>query len=108
MTNLNLITCIVQKGRANEIIAVALGAGASGATYFNARGTGVRQKLGKILSGLIIPEKDVIQVVVSEDKKDEVFDAITEAGVLKKKGRGVAYMHALDRVVGVIENEKEN
>ena len=107
MSDLYLITCIVQKGMANEIVSTALEAGASGATYYSGRGTGVRQKLGKILSGLIVPEKDIIQIVISAERKNAVFSAITEAGVLEKKGRGIAYMQILDKVVGVTEDEEE-
>ena len=51
MNELNLITCIVQRGKAENVIDAALKAGAPGATYYYGRGTGVRQKLG-ILSKL--------------------------------------------------------
>ena len=59
MSNLNLITCIVQRGRAEKVVDAALKAGAPGATHFYGRGTGVRQKLG-VLSKLIVPEKEII------------------------------------------------
>jgi nitrogen regulatory protein PII len=101
MDGLNLITCVVQRGFANEIISAAISAGAAGATYYKGHGTGSRQKLGEILSGLIIPEKDIITIIIDDDKKDAVFKAITEAGLLEKLGRGVAYSHKIDTAVGI-------
>jgi len=43
---LKLITCIVQRGKADKAVDAALKAGAEGATMYYARGTGVKQRLG--------------------------------------------------------------
>lgn len=42
----NLITCIAQRGRKEDIVSAAIKSGANGITYFDATGTGTRQKLG--------------------------------------------------------------
>src|SRR5210317_956907 len=103
MNDLNLITCIVQRGRAKKVVDAALLAGAPGATYYYGRGTGVRQKLG-VLSKLIVPEKEIIQIVIKENMADKVFDAIVKAGKLDKKGQGFAYIHKIDRAIGFLED----
>ena len=103
MNNLNLITCIVQRGRAEKVVDAALKAGAPGATYYYGRGTGVRQKLG-VLSKLIVPEKEIIQIVAKESQTDAIFDAVIEAGKLNKKGQGFAYIHKIDRAIGFLED----
>jgi len=103
MNDLKLITCIVQRGKADKVIDAALLAGAPGATYYYGRGTGVRQKLG-VLSKLIVPEKEIIQIVIKEDLADKVFDAIIKAGKLDKKGQGFAYIHKIDRAIGFLED----
>ena len=104
MNELNLITCIVQRGKAENVIDAALMAGAPGATYYYGRGTGVRQKLG-ILSKLIVPEKEVILIVTKGgDQTEKVFDAIIKAGKLDKKGQGFAYIHKIDRAIGFLED----
>ena len=103
MNELNLITCIVQRGKAEKVVDAALLAGATGATFFYGRGTGVRQKLG-VLSKLIVPEKEIIQIVVKEEQTDKVFEAIIKAAKLKKKGQGFAYIHKIDRAVGFLED----
>lgn len=102
MSNLNQITCIVQRGRAEKVVDAALKAGAPGATYYYGRGTGVRQKLG-VLSKLIVPEKEIILIVTRESQTDAVFEAIIKAGKLDKKGQGFAYIHKVDRAVGFLE-----
>ena len=103
MKDLNLITCIVQRGRAKKVVDAALKAGAPGATYYYGRGTGVRQKLG-VLSRLIVPEKEIILIVAMEGQTDTVFDAIIKAGKLDKKGQGFAYIHKIDRAIGFLED----
>jgi len=103
MNNLNLITCIVQRGRAEKVVDAALKAGAPGATYYYGRGTGVRQKLG-VLSKLIVPEKEIILIVTKDTQTDAVFDAVIRAGKLDRKGQGFAYIHKIDRAVGFLED----
>jgi nitrogen regulatory protein P-II 1 len=103
MSDLNLITCIVQRGRAEKVVDAALKAGAPGATYYYGRGTGVRQKLG-LLSKLIVPEKEIILIVTKKHLTDAVFDAVVKAGKLDKKGQGFAYIHKIDRAVGFLED----
>lgn len=104
MNELNLITCIVQRGKAETVVDAALKAGAPGATYYYGRGTGVRQKLGTILSKLIVPEKEIILIVTKEDQTDTVFEAVIKAARLDSKGQGFAYIHKIDRAIGFLED----
>ncbi|MBW2522352.1 MAG: P-II family nitrogen regulator [Deltaproteobacteria bacterium] len=103
MNELNQITCIVQRGRADRVIDAALKAGAPGATCFYGRGTGVRQKLGA-LSKLIAPEKEIILIITRESQTEAVFDAIIKAGKLDRKGQGFAYIHKIERAIGFLED----
>jgi len=59
LTDLALITCIVQRGLGDEIVIAAREAGALGATINYARGTGVRERLG-ILGVAVEVEKEVL------------------------------------------------
>ena len=59
LTDASLITCIVQRGRADKIVLAAQDAGAQGATINYAQGVGVRERLG--VMGLAIEvDKEVI------------------------------------------------
>jgi len=99
--NPNLITCIVQRGEADKVVAAAMAAGAQGATMYYGRGTGVREKLG--FSGMFIkPEKEIVLIITKDEQTDAVFNAVVKAAQLDKKGQGFAFLHKLDRAVGFI------
>ncbi len=96
--NLQLITCIVQRGKADDVVKAALKTGASAATIYFARGTGIRERLG-LLRIVISPEKEVIEMVVSNEKADAVFDAMIEAGKLDLPGMGFIYMTSVNKAL---------
>lgn len=96
-----MITCIVQRGKADKVVDAALEAGAEGATIYYARGRGVREKLG-LSKWLIRPQKEVILIVTRPQETDGVFDSVVQAGQLDKKGMGFALLHKVDRAIGFI------
>ena len=83
-----LITCVVQRGIADDIISAARQAGAQGATVNFGRGMGMRERLG-ILGVAVEVEKEVIQVVVSTEQVDRVFESMYLAGKLDTPGMGI-------------------
>lgn len=93
-----LITCVVQRGKADDAVTAAIKAGAPAATVYFARGTGIRERLG-LLKIAISPEKEVIEIVVPAEVADRVFDALVEAGKLKTPGMGFIYMIPVGRVL---------
>jgi nitrogen regulatory protein P-II 1 len=97
----NLITCIVQRGKANKVVEAAREAGAEGATIFYGRGMGVRETLG-LRGRFIKPQKEIILIVTKSEQTEAVFDAVVKAAQLDKKGRGFAFQHALDRAIGFL------
>ena len=105
MENFKMITCIIQRGKAEKAVKAALEAGAEGATIFYARGTGVRQKLG-VIGKLIQPEKEVILVVIKESQEETVFKALAEAAELDKPGHGIAFVHGIEKVAGYFDSTK--
>lgn len=99
--NPNLITCIVQRGEADNVVAAAMKAGAQGATIYYGRGMGVREKIG--FAGMFIrPEKEIILIITRNEQTDAVFDAVVKAARLEKRGQGFAFLHKLDRAVGFV------
>ncbi len=91
LTDLNLITCIVQKGAADDIVKAAVEVGAQGATIHYARGTGVRERLG-LLGVAVESEKEVINIMVSSEMTDMVFEALYLAGKLDTPGMGIIFV----------------
>ena len=101
LTDVTLITCIVQRGIADTIIKAATEAGAQGATVYFARGTGIRERLG-LLGVAVEVEKEVINIVVSSDDADYIFEAMYLAGKLDTPGMGFIYMTPLDKAATYI------
>ena len=96
-----LVTCIVERGRGERIVDDAIRAGAQGATIYQARGKGVRERLG-IAGGLIDPEKEVILIVTKKEQTQGVFDTVIKAGRLRESGRGFAYIQPVQEAVGFL------
>jgi len=92
-----LITCVLQKDLAEEVLAAAKNIGAQGATISYARGTGIRERMG-LLGVTIDEQKEVIRIIVSEDQANLVFEAMYLAGQLDTPGMGIMYMVKLDLV----------
>ena len=96
LTDLNLITCIVQKGAADDIVKAAVDAGVQGATIHYARGTGVRERLG-LLGVAVESEKEVINIMVSAEMTDTVFETLYFAGKLDTPGMGIIFVMPIQK-----------
>lgn len=101
LTDVALITCIVQRGLADDIVKAAQEAGAQGATIYYAHGSGVRERLG-ILGVAIEVEKEVINIVVATDQVDRVFEKMYTAGKLNTPGKGFMYITPLEKAATYI------
>ncbi len=104
LTDVELITCIVQKGYADTIVKAAYEAGAQGATINFAQGSGVREKLG-LLGVAVEAEKEIINIIVSTEQVNRVFDAMYLAGELDTPGKGFIYVTTLERAGTYIPQE---
>ena len=104
LTDVELITCIVQKGNADAIVKAAFHAGAQGATVNYAQGSGVREKLG-ILGVAVEAEKEIIQIIVSSEQVNRIFDAMYLAGKLDTPGMGFIYVTRLEKAGTYIPQE---
>jgi len=104
LTDVSLITCIVQKGLAEKVCKAAQQVGAQGATIFYARGEGVRERLG-ILALAVEAEKEVILVLVANDQADRVFEHMYLAGELDTPGMGLMYLTQVDKMATWIPHD---
>jgi nitrogen regulatory protein PII len=104
LTDLALITCIVQRGLGDAIVHAARDAGAQGATIYYARGSGVRERLG-VLGVAVAVEKEIINIVAATEQLDAIFDSIYLAGKLDTPGMGFMYVTALEKAATYIPPE---
>ena len=104
LTDVMLITCVVQRGLADTIADAAKAAGAQGATVFFGRGMGIKERLG--LYGVAVDaEKEVIHIVVSAEQADRVFESMYLAGNLDTPGMGIMYMSKLEKAATYIPQD---
>lgn len=104
LTDVALITASVQRGMADEIVKAAQEAGAQGASIHYAHGRGVRERLG--LWGLAIEaEKEVINIVVSTDQVDRVFEKMYLAGKFDTPGMGFMWVTPVEKAATFIPHE---
>jgi nitrogen regulatory protein P-II 1 len=96
LTDVALVTCIVQKGSGDALVDAAREAGAQGATVYYARGSGVRERLG-VLGLTVEAEKEVINIVVSTDQVDRIVETLYLKGRLDTPGMGFIYVTPLEK-----------
>jgi len=100
-----LITAVVQRGAADEIVQVAQEAGAQGATIFHARGTGVRQKRMGLLGLTVDVDKEVVYIVAPGDLADLIFERIFVAAKMDTPGMGIMWVTPLEKMATYIPHE---
>ena len=88
--SVQMINVIVNHGYAEDAMAAARKAGAGGGTIINARGT-AREGDAKFFGAEIVPEKDLLMILVPGDKKDDIVNAIRELDCFKKAGSGIVF-----------------
>ncbi len=87
---LELIAVILNRGYADDAMAAARKAGAGGGTVVNARGT-AREDDAKFFGMHIVPEKEMLLIVVEHEKKDAVLESIRTLPCLAEPGSGIAF-----------------
>ena len=107
--NHELIITIVNRGFSQLVMDAARAAGATGGTILHARGSGVHEE--ETFYGISVqPEKEIVFIVVTEDDKRRVMQAVCEGAGLNTQGRGLCFSVPVDDVLGVTawsDNRKE-
>lgn len=104
LTDVALITASVQRGMADDVVKAAQEAGAQGASIHYAYGRGVRERLG--IWGLAVEaEKEVINIVVSTDQVDRVFERMYLAGRMDTPGMGFMWVTPLEKAATFVPPE---
>jgi len=100
----DLIVTIVPRGAAEKPLRASQEAGAEGGTVIYGRGVGIHEKR-KVLGVPIEPEKEVLLTVVPRTLTQAVLESIVASAELDLPGAGIAFVVALERVVGVCHQE---
>jgi nitrogen regulatory protein PII len=102
-----LITCIVNKGFADEVMDAARTQGATGGTIINGSGTGKEEDV-KFFGVQLVPEKEILLVLVDSDKTTQVLEAIKQVPCLAQPGSGIAFCIDVEEFItlGTTDTEK--
>ena len=96
----HIITVIVDRGRAEEVILAADKAGSKGGTIINARGSGINET-SKLFSMEIEPEKEIV-IILSEDYMTAgIVSAIREGLRMDESGGGAMYVQDANATYGI-------
>lgn len=99
MLDIKCIVTIVERGKADKIVAHAKVAGASGATIVYGRGTG-EHEIKRFLNINIDSSKEIIIILTETGKYEQVKDAIVKAGKIKEAGTGIVFTVPVSDLIG--------
>ena len=90
MEKYEMINIIVNKGYAEDAMAAARKAGAGGGTIIGAKGT-AREGDSTFFGVDIVPEKEMLMILVPQDKKDAIVQAVSSLACFEKAGSGIIF-----------------
>ncbi len=85
-----MINVIVNKGYAEDAMDAARKAGAGGGTIIGARGT-AKEGDAAFFGMKIVPEKEMLMILVPSEKKDDIVAAITALPCFAEAGSGIIF-----------------
>lgn len=95
-----MITTIVEKGRAEEVIEAATEAGSKGGTIVNGRGSGIHET-SKLFSMDIEPEKEMVLILAEAAQTKAITSAIQHKLQIDEPGNGIMYVQEVNETYGV-------
>ncbi|WP_334196055.1 P-II family nitrogen regulator [Muricomes intestini] len=96
----HVITVIVDKGKAEDVITAATKAGFKGGTIMNARGSGIHETR-KLFSMDIEPEKEIVIILSETDKTEEITSMIKDQLNMDEPGNGIIYVQNANKTYGI-------
>ncbi len=96
----NLITVIVDKGKAENVIDAAVKAGSKGGTIINARGSGIHET-SKVFSMSIEPEKEIVLIISEHSATEAIIESIRKDLNIEEPGNGIIYVQQVSSTYGL-------
>lgn len=96
----HVITVIVDKGKAEDVITAAVKAGSKGGTIMNARGSGIHET-SRLFSMDIEPEKEVVTILSEDDSTEKITAMIRDSLNMDEPGNGIIYVQNANKTYGI-------
>lgn len=93
---------IVDRGLGDEVVEISRELGNKGATIIHGRGAGVPDE-DSFFDLHIEPEKELVLMLVENDKVKELVETLTDRLQLKEKNRGIIFTIDVKREVGILK-----
>lgn len=95
-----IITVIVDKGKAEDVVSAAEKAGSKGGTILNGRGAGVHET-SKVFAMEIELEKEIVLILTETEKTEAIVQSIGEKLNINAPGNGIIFVQDVHRSYGV-------
>lgn len=102
MMGYQAIYTIVDKGKAEDVLAAAAKGGATGATIVNARGSGIHER-EKIFHMAIEPEKELVLIVARTELIEPIVGHIRSELAIDEPGKGIIFVQDVRSAIGLYE-----
>lgn len=89
-TKYELLVVIANQGYTELVMDAARRVHAAGGTVIHAKGTGT-DKAEKFLGVTLVPEKEIVFIVVNRERKNDIMRAIMEEAGLESKARSIVF-----------------
>ena len=99
------IVAIVERGKADAVVAQAKKAGARGATILYGRGTGEHESR-KLLNIYIESSKEMVIIICEHKDYRPIYNAVALAGRIAEPGKGIMFTLPANNLMG-LEHHKE-
>ncbi len=99
MKNPKALFIVVNAGFSQEIVDIARGLGASGATILNGRGEGTTNKT--IMGITVDLEKEMVLTLVEADTALRIMEAVKEKAGVKTPAHGVCFLMPVDKMTDI-------
>lgn len=96
----SLIISIVNRGFTDLAVDAAVDAGARGGTILHARGAGL-EEASEFFGISIVPEKELVLILVKTEIKNAVMQAIIKASGLSTPAHGLSFSVPVDNALGM-------
>ncbi|WMJ88250.1 P-II family nitrogen regulator [Anaerocolumna sp. MB42-C2] len=99
-TMYQVITIIVEKGKAEDVIEAAVKSGSKGGTIVNGRGSGIHET-SKLFSMDIEPEKEIVIILAEVAATEAIVTGIREDLKIDEPGKGIIYVQDVNKAYGI-------
>ncbi len=101
-TMYQVITIIVDKGKAEDAIEAATTVGSIGGTIVNGRGSGIHET-SKLFSMDVEPEKEIAIILSEVGMTESIIAVIREKLKIDEPGNGIIYVQDVNKAYGIFK-----